>query len=679
MSDDLDKGSVHNSVTGDVYGPLVQVGYVTGDINLHTHTTLRRPAELPLRIGVVPQRAAAFQQRALSWNAVTVLSGMGGVGKTQLAADHAATEWSAGRISLLMWVTAGSREAVVSAYAEAAAELTGRDEPDLERGARRLLEWLASTGESWLVVLDDLQDPDDLVDLWPPDNGRTLVTTRRRDAALRGDRRAVVEVETFSEAEGLGYLCEVLAGQPALLDGAAEVVRELGCLPLALAQAGAYVLDLQVSCTEYLGRLTRQPLKSVAATWSLSIQQANSLRPRKVAGHLLDVLSVLDPNGVPLGVLLGPSTQDHVLGRTGDVLDESGLRDVLAHLHRLGLITLDPASPSREIRVHALVQRANRDTWNTRQAKRVTRAAADALKEAWPHNPHDESVKVLRANAATLFANGGEHLWGRKCHALPITLGNSIGLGGRADEARDHFDRLCTTAAQALGPHDLYTIIARSSRAYWRGRAGDAAGALAEYEQVAADAARVRRADRQVALELVRNDLQERANLRAHTGDVAGAVAEFEQLLDDRLRTHGPDDLDVLTIRNDLARLRRKTGSGDPLAEIERLIPDLGRVYGPEHPQTLSARHNLAVARADSGDLAGAIADQERLVPDVLRVFGPGHPKTIDVRVSLVNWLAAAGDEEGAKAAGMELVADHYRRLGPDHPDTLEWRRRTEG
>ncbi|SFR25175.1 Tetratricopeptide repeat-containing protein [Lentzea waywayandensis] len=657
---------MHNSVTGDVYGPLVQAGHVSGDINLHTHTTLRPPAELPLRIGVVPQRAASFQQRSLSWNAVTVLSGMGGVGKTQLAADHAAKEWSAGKVSLLVWVTADSREAIVSAYAEAAAELTGRDETDPERGARRLLEWLASTGEPWLVVLDDVQDPADLADLWPPDNGRTLVTTRRRDAALRGDRRAVVEVETFSEAEGLAYLREVLADQPALLDGAAEVVRELGCLPLALAQAGAYVLDLQLSCTEYLRRLTSQPLKSVAATWSLSIQQANSLRPRKVAGHLLDVLSVLDPNGVPLGVLLGASTQDHVLGRTGDVLDESGLRDVLANLHRLGLITLDPTSPGREIRVHALVQRANRDTWKTRQTRRVTRAAADALKEVWPRNPHDQSVNVLRANAATLFANGSEHLWGRKCHALPLTLGNSIGLSGRADEARDHFDRLRTTATQALGPCDVYTLVARSSLAYWRGRAGDPAGALAEYEQISADASRVRRADREVVRDLVLNNLQDHANMRARTGDVAGAVTQFEQLLSERLRTHGPDDLDVLSIRNDLARLRRRSGSGDPLAEIERLIPDLSRVYGPEHPQTLAARHNLAVARAGSGDLAGAIADQERLVPDALRVYGPGHPRTVDIRNSLVDWLAEAGDLEGARAAAAELVADHERLLGAD-------------
>lgn len=519
---------MHNSVTGDVYGPLVQAGYVTGDINLHTHTTRRPPAELPLRIGVVPQRAASFQRRELSWNSITVLSGMGGVGKTQLAADHAATEWAAGNVSLLVWVTTGSRNAIVSTYAEAAAELTGRDDPDQERGARKFLEWLAAADEPWLVVLDDLQDPDDLADLWPPDNGRTLVTTRRRDAVLRGHERQVLDVETFSESEALSYLRSVLADQPALLDGAAELVGELGCLPLALAQAGAYVLDRHVSCAEYLIRLAKVRFKSVAATWSLSIRQADSLHPRRVAGHLLDIVSVLDPNGIPLDALLGPSTRNYVVGRTGAKLDADGLRDVFTNLHRLSLITLDTGSPSREVRVHALVQRANRDGWSTRKERRVVWAAADALSDVWERTRrNDETAQALRANEEVLTAVGGEHLWGTasEYHQLPISAGASLGASGRKAEARDHFTRLYDAAARHRGPHDLFALLARSSTAYWRARSGDVDGALAEYEQILAEEPRVPWRDRAVLRDLRWSDRQEQANLRAAAGDLAGAIS----------------------------------------------------------------------------------------------------------------------------------------------------------
>jgi hypothetical protein len=107
--------------------------------------------------------------RALEQNPVAVLTpdaihahvvtGLGGVGKTQLALDYAEHHWATRQVDLLVWVTAGSRESIVSSYARLAADLTGIDDPNPEHGAHRLLEWPADTPTRWLVVLDDLQHP----------------------------------------------------------------------------------------------------------------------------------------------------------------------------------------------------------------------------------------------------------------------------------------------------------------------------------------------------------------------------------------------------------------------------------------------------------------------------------------------------------------------------------------
>ncbi|MGX8904028.1 NB-ARC domain-containing protein [Streptomyces netropsis] len=109
-----------------------------------------------------------------------VLSGTGGAGKTQLAAHHARTTWEAGGTDLLVWVTATDRAAILSAYAEAAAAVTGTDDTrhlgtdDPERAAARFLNWAQSTDRRWLIVLDDVADPADLsglggrLALWPP-------------------------------------------------------------------------------------------------------------------------------------------------------------------------------------------------------------------------------------------------------------------------------------------------------------------------------------------------------------------------------------------------------------------------------------------------------------------------------------------------------------------------------
>jgi hypothetical protein len=109
----------------------------------------------------------------------------------------------------------GVRDAVLSAYAEAAVTVTDPDDPqcagldDPERAAVRFLAWAQSTDRRWLIVLDDVSDPahlngtDGRGDLWPParPNGRTVVTTRRRDAALPGH---LIDVGLFTKGEAVG-------------------------------------------------------------------------------------------------------------------------------------------------------------------------------------------------------------------------------------------------------------------------------------------------------------------------------------------------------------------------------------------------------------------------------------------------------------------------------------------
>lgn len=677
MPDEVEPFSVRNTVHGDVHGDSVQIGYIGGDFTLHQHAKHRPPAELPLRIGVVPQQAAAFQFRPVPLGEhVTVFSGMGGVGKTQLVADLASKAWTRGTVKLLIWVTASSREAVVSTYAEAAAELTGRDDLGAEGGARRLLEWLARTGEPWCVVLDDLQDPADLDDLWPPNtvHGRVLVSTRRRDAALRGDGWRIVPVDTFSEDEGLAYLREVLGGQPSLLDGAAEVVRTLGSLPVALAQAGAYVLDKHLTCAEYLTRLrfrkgdADEHQAAVAATWALSMEQAELLRPRKVARALLDLASVLNPNGIPLDVLTGPSTQDHLASATGYRLDEAGVRDVLAGLHRLSLITLGGG----EVRMHALVQRANRDTWNTRHEKKTVRAAADALEEAWPHisaERNDDRGNLLRANAKALMAEGGPHLSGRDPHLLPVTYGNSLSANGLVTEALDHFDLIYQAAVQHHGPNDFFALSALSDRAGARRKAGDLAGAHADYEYLLANHHRVRRGDRTLMLTILLVSQHDHANVLAEAGHLEDAIAELEQVLSVYLQVYGPESADVLSVQSDLALYRTELGpTGDSLAELEELNAVQHRLYGPDDIRTLASRHNLACARAEAGDVARATAELEQLVVDATRALGPDHPKTLTARSVLCDARGMAGDTRRALAEFERLLADRLRVFGPDHP-----------
>ena len=297
------------------------------------------PVSWPCRVGVVPAPAEFFQHRGAAdavdeamadgGTAVLYLAGTGGVGKTQLAAAYARAAWQAGSVDLLAWVTADSRDAVVAAYAQAGAEVVGADPGNPQQAAARFLNWLETetTDRRWLVVLDDLADPADLRELWPPASirGRVLVTTHRRDAALSGGGRRPMDIGMFTPDEAAAYLTANLDahGRADRADQIRGLTADLGFLPLALAQAAAYLTDVSLDCKSYRERLADRRRRlpdlvpdygglpddqraALAATWSLSIERADRLRPKGLSRPMLELASMLDPNGIPEEVLTGP-------------------------------------------------------------------------------------------------------------------------------------------------------------------------------------------------------------------------------------------------------------------------------------------------------------------------------------------------------------------------------------
>ena len=627
--------SVDNTMRAGWAGSVVQAGTVTGDIHQHQHhhhSSGRPVLALPHRAGTVPLRAGAFQDRddarrvtgvvdqgdtvvLTSDGPVTtsVLSGLGGVGKTQLAVDYAERLWTTGDVALLVWITADSLEAIVSGYARLAADLTGVEDHEPEDGAQRLLDWLAATPQRWLVVLDDLQSPRDLHGLWPPTTptGRVVVTTRRRDAALRGHRRQLVEIGVFTQPEANAYLHAAFADHPRLLNGAGELARELGLLPLALAQAAAYMLDRGLSCADYLVRLRDRQRRlasllpdveglpdqhraTVAATWSLSIERADQLRPVGVARPLLELASVLDPNGIPTAVFGAAATLEMLAERAGHAVNGEDAWDGVAGLHRLSLITLDPSSPSRAVRVHALVQRATRDSLAGDGVSVLARVAADALVQVWPEVERDTQLaQVLRANADAVATAGGEHLWADDAHDVLWRPADSLGESGLVAEAAVYLQRLHATAIRCLGPDHPTTLNTRHNIAYWRGLAGNA----------------------------------------------AGAVTAFEELLVDRLRVLGPDHPRTLNTRSNIAYWRGHAGDATGvLTTLQEVLTDELRILGQDHPQTVDTRHGIANWRGLAGNAAGAVTAFEELLVDRLRVLGPDHPDTLSTRHNIARW-----------------------------------------
>ncbi|MFF4044985.1 FxSxx-COOH system tetratricopeptide repeat protein [Streptomyces sp. NPDC001816] len=710
----------------------VFTGPVTGKADIHNHHYYgaRRPTAVwPHQVGVIPPRAGCFQTRAevvrlrealtggqaavlVGQDTVRgqVLAGMGGVGKTQLAADYARTAWQAGELDVLVWITASNAIAAASGYAQAAVEILGADPADRETAARTFLAWLEPKANAapcrWLVVLDDVTDPADLNGLWPPagPHGRTLVTTRRQDAALSG---RLIKVGLFTEAESLAYLTAALGARSRHEpdEQLTALAQDLGHLPLALSQAAAYLIDAGISATAYRRLLADRATlladtapevlpdgqtQSAAAAWSLSVDRADSLRPVGLARPMLQLAAFLSPNGIPETVLTSAPVLAHLAQHRAENgshttpqqapraegQDESPASatpeeaaGALRALHRLSLIDHTPASPHEAVRVHQLLQRAVRDTLGPHQHEQTAHTAADALLAAWPNPERDTSLaEALRASTAALTEAAEAALYRTAAYTVLYKAGRSLGRAGQVTAARDYFQQLTQTSRHYLGENHPDTMNARQYLAQWQGEAGDVAGAAAALTDLLADRVRVLGEDHRSTL-TTRHYL---AQWQAEAGDAAGAAAALTDLLADRVRVLGEDHPDTLVTRHNLARFRGRAGDkAGAAAALTDLLARMVQVMGEDHPDTLVTRHNLAWLLGEAGDAAGAADALTDLLPRMVQVMGEDHPNTLGARHGLANWRGETGDAAGAAAALTDLLPRIVRVMGEDHPNTL--------
>ncbi|WP_327003363.1 NB-ARC domain-containing protein [Dactylosporangium sp. NBC_01737] len=405
----------------------IQVNLAPGNTQINVFELPPASVTWPMRIGRIPLQASAFQPRAEApaimdidggrGTPTLVLSGGGGVGKSQLAAWCCA-EAAASGLDLVLWIDGRRVDTVVDGYAEAAGRIRVPGvsaDGDQERDAAAFLDWLATTDRRWLVVLDDVTDVAQLAGWWPAGSngsGRVLATTRRQDdAALSGSGRTVVTMDVFRPGESRDYLRSRLreAGRADLIDDALDgVAEDLGHLPLALSHAAGYLINEAVTGARYRRLLSDTTVRldallppnadadgygrHVPHTLLLTIDAAVDADPNGFVAAALRLVSVLDPAGHPVELWAHPAIAAHLTRhRTWPMrrrllsrkADGDQVRATLAVLHRYGLLTNDGAT----VRTHALTARAVREAAPAAVPGAVG-AATRALLELWPETDH---------------------------------------------------------------------------------------------------------------------------------------------------------------------------------------------------------------------------------------------------------------------------------------------------
>src|SRR5580700_867333 len=641
-------------------------------------------------VALIPARgarqAAETEQPGKAGNAGTgPPDWLGSCGKTQLAVYAAESIWRSGEADLLVWLDASTRASVLSSFVEAAAATASDHLGDAESVAGSFVEWLGETSRSWLIVLDDLRDAEDLNGLWPTGpTGRVLITTPDPRTLSGRPRIRTLPVSEFSTREALSYLMGRLTADPDQRLGAIDLVVALGCEPPALAQASAMIATSRLTCREYqshfdhrraqLAKTTAGANSAAAVTWTLSVEAAALIKKGGGAQYLLALAALLDGHAIPSAVFTALATREYLgEGGGGSPVDPNVAWSALLSLERAGLLTVDSAATPPTVRMTPTVQTAIRAATTKDVFERAAQAAADALLEVWPADEKQPWIAAhLRSCAVGLQKVAGDALWVEgSCHPLLVRTGQSMDGARLTGPAVAYWRELAATSDRIAGPSSPDTLMAGGQLTAALMAAGQASEAVAWAQWVVAGRSRVLGPDDPSTI-AARIAL---GHAFIAAGQAEAAVPVLENAVGDCERLLGADSLDTLRARDELAAALSAAGRPDDAIALQRrTLSDHERIQGPRHPDTMTARQKLADTYLAGGRVKDAISQLKRVLADRERVLGTDHMDTIVARGILASAYLSAGKMASALALYEQACEGYARVLGPDDPQTLERR-----
>jgi tetratricopeptide (TPR) repeat protein len=597
--------------------------------------------EPPSPIFVGRAEAMAGLERALAVGSQTVtqtVHGLGGVGKTTLALHYAHDHARAYR--LVWWISSDTPELIEAGFAALTLRLRGGGtEGDLTtaQAAEWAVGWL-QTHPGWLLVFDNAEKAEDVY-AWTGQlrsAGRHLVTSRYK----RGWVCDPIPLPVLDEDASLDLLSRLGGAGDEDEEEARALADDLGHLPLALEQAGAFIGQTGITIAEYRDMLRRypdrttdaapggsDPARTVARIWRITLDALQERDARAL--DILRIVAWYAPTGIPRS-LLAPLAED--------ALDLAQLLGLLADYN---MIVLDRAG----IGVHRLVQTLARTPSESggdphRAHDRIMAARDRAVKLMLDELPDDPKLNVAgwptwrallpHVEALLDVVNPEEDT--AEIDLILTMAGRFVQGQGQLRQAIDYYNRSLGSATRMLGEDHPSTLLSRNNLAYAYESAGDLGRAVPLYERTLADYVRVLGEDHPNTL-VSRNNL---AYAYESAGDLGRAVPLYERTLADLVRVLGEDHPSTWVSRNNLASVYQAVGDlGRAVPLFERTLADRVRVLGEDHPDTLVSRNNLASVYYVAGGPERAIPLFERAFADCLRVLGEDHPTTRGVRENL--------------------------------------------
>jgi Flp pilus assembly protein TadD len=635
------------------------------------------PSNLPLTSAIFIGRDDELEQLHAQMQlqatiAISAVSGMGGIGKTELAAQYALQQRDMGTYpGGICWLRA--REDLSTQIVLFARSHLGLTIPeDLELAQQVSHCWRNWHPGETLIVLDDVQRYEDIVPVLPPQRSqfRVLLTTR----LTLGSPVQNFQITVLSEEKAIELLrAFVLDGRiDQDLATAKQICQWLGYLPLGLELVGRYLAEDEDLLLQDLWqelqdkRIEAEALRQAAAemTASLGVLAAFELSWEKLtaeAQQLAAVLSLFALVEIPWNLVEQclPDVNQAELKklRSKQLLKLNLLRRVDQGMYQLHQLLREFFAAKRS-------QRAD-DPALQQQFYQVVIAEAERVEEKPERSLIKESTIMIAHLQAAI-----ERL-SRPEQALDLaTCSNWIAelyhSQGRYGEAEPLYVRSLSIYEQQLGAQhpDVATSLNNLASLY------RAQGRYGEAEPLYVRSLELREQQLGAQHPDVARSLNNLAALYKSQGRYREAEPLYVRSLELREQQLGAQHPDVARSLNNLAALydsQGRYGEAEPL--YVRSLSIYEQQLGAQHPDVARSLNNLAALY----DSQGRYGEAEPLYVQSLELreqqLGAQHP---DVATSLNN-LALLYYSQGrygeAEPLYVRSLSIYEQQLGAQHPD----------
>ncbi|KAI9768501.1 MAG: hypothetical protein M1840_004911 [Geoglossum simile] len=634
---------------------------------------------------------------------IFVLYGLGGSGKTQtcikFAQDHRERFWA------IFWIDASSQTTTQQGFLEIA-RICG-----IEGNPMAVKQWLTNTRNLWLLIFDNADDPAmDISEFFPTSNRGCILLTTRNPACKIHATVGSCELGGMDPDEAATLLLraagvkDVTAG--AVQEKATLIATTLGCLALAIVQAGAYIRNGFCSIGEYCDiysrhreRLLRHlPVQkrsdyqySVYTTWEVSVETIKRISSEASVNaiKLIRIFCFLHYDQITEDIFerawansshggdLYKNIANKFYMRSQEGLAEWNpiiIREAAVLLASFSLIKIDETD--RHMSMHPLVHVWARDRLSEKLQKHfwVTASFTLAAAISLEFQLSDYSLRrsLVSHIESCIFLCKDKPFLGKHSEMGRIFMANRFALAfsenGRFQNAMELREKALEVGQEMLGNEHPYTLSSVANLASSYGDLGRNQEAMEMREK---------------ALELSRrtlgnqhpNTLKVMAGLAISYDDLGRrreAVELKEKVLEASQRTLGNEHPDTLSAKKSLAISYNDLGRKQEALRMMEIVLEVSqRTLGNEHPNTLDARNNLALSYRDIEHWKEALELMEKALEVRQRTMGSEHPDTLKAMNNLAICYRDVGRGQEAIELWETVVEVSQRMLGNEHPDTL--------